>query len=173
MSFVQNFTASQQISTPNLLVIQDTSTGTDGAIVDREVFLQKADGTYLVVKGVSTNYMDFPLSAGSTISYDVLDKDYALNITVNWLDIAGNVLHTQTVLYCFSTYAQIYDTKLSKAQIANPSLIDNNNWLSTKFALTTYIRAANDGVGLGVSISILQLSLSKAKYIIDHPKLVF
>jgi hypothetical protein len=69
--------------------------------------------------------------------------------------------------------AKIYNTKLSKAQISTPERLDGDNWLSTKFALNTYIRAADDAISLGAGIAIAQLSLNKAKYIIDNPKLVY
>ena len=172
MSFIQNFTATQYISTPNLIVFDDTSTGTDAAIAKRRVYMQKSDGTYLVTTGTTTNYQEWPL-ANTTISYDVLSKDYALTITVEWLDALNVVLYSKTVDYCFSTYSKIYDVKLSKAQVSSPSLLDGDNWLSTKFALTTYIRAADDAISLGAGITIAQLSLNKAKFIIDNPKLVF
>jgi hypothetical protein len=77
------------------------------------------------------------------------------------------------VSYCFSTYAKIYNVKLSKAQVSSPSLLDRDNWLSTKCNLNTYIDAADDAVALGAGITIAQLSLNKAKFIIDNPKLVF
>jgi hypothetical protein len=172
MSFTANYTATQYISVPNLIVFDDTSTGSDVAIAKRRVYMQKSDGTYLVVDGTTTNYEEWPL-INTTISYDVLDKDYALTITVEWLDVLNVVLYSKTVDYCFSTYSKIYDVKLSKAQISSPSLLDGDNWLSTKFALTTYIRAADDAISLGAGITIAQLSLNKAKFIIDNPKLVF
>lgn len=173
MPFVENFTATQYISTPNLIVFDDTSTGTDAAIAVRRVYMQKSDGTYLVEDGTATDYEVWTIATGNTVSYNVLDKDYALNITVEWLDSGNNVLYSKTVSYCFSTYSKIYDVKLSKAQVSSPKLLDGNNWLSTKFALTTYIRAADDAISLGAGIEIAQLSLNKAKFIIDNPKLVF
>jgi hypothetical protein len=173
MAFVENFTATQYISVPNLIVFDDTSTGSDAAINSRRVYMQKSDGTYLVVDGTTTNYELWTLASGNTISYDVLDKDYALTITVEWLSNTNLVLYSKTVDYGFSTYSKIYDVKLSKAQVSSPSLLDGDNWLSTKFALTTYIRAADDAISLGAGIMIAQLSLNKAKFIIDNPKLVF
>ena len=95
-----------------------------------------------------------------------------MNITVEWRD-NSNTLYSKTVTYGFSTYAKIYNTKLSKAQISAPERLDGDNWLSTKFALNTYIRAADDAITLGAGIAIAQLSLNKAKYIIDNPKLVY
>jgi len=173
MSFVASFTANQYISAPNLIVFDDTSVGSDSAIASRRVYMQKSDGTYLVTTETDTSYELWTLAVGSTVSFDVLDKDYALNITVEWLNSSNVVLYSKIVSYGFSTYAKIYNAKLSKAQVSRPSLIDNYNWLNTKFALNTYINAADDAISLGAGITIAQLSLSKAKFIIDNPKLVF
>lgn len=172
MPLVENFTATQYVATPNLLVLDDTSTGSDSGVTVRYVYLQKADGSYLVEEGTTTNYEVWTLASGNTISLNVLDKDYALTITVEWRSNSA-VLYNKTVSYCFSTYAKIYNVKLSKAQVSSPSLLDRDNWLSTKCNLNTYIDAADDAVALGAGITIAQLSLNKAKFIIDNPKLVF
>ena len=174
MSYIASFTATQYVSVPNLIVFNDTSTGTDAAIKSRRVYMQQSNGAYLVESGVTPpDYEVWSLAVGNTISYNVLNKDYALNITVQWLGITDNILYSSTVSYGFSTYAKIYNTKLSKAQVSSPSLLDGDNWLSTKFALNTYIKAADDAISLGAGIAIAQLSLNKAKFIIDNPKLVF
>lgn len=172
MPLVPNFTATQYVSSPELIVFTDTSSGEDATVASRRAYMRKSDGTFLVTTGTTTDYMLWPL-ANTTISYDVLDKDYALTITIEWLNTVNTVLYSKTVDYCFSTYSKVYDTKLSKAQVSSPSLLDRDNWLSTKFALTTYIRAADDAISLGAGITIAQLSLNKAKFIIDNPKLVF
>jgi hypothetical protein len=178
MPLVPNFTVAQYVSNPSLIVFTDTSTGTDSSITVRYVYMQKSDGTYLVEEGTTTDYEIWSLASGNTISFDVLDKDYALNITVEWRSATSTVgdtvvLYNKSASYCFSTYAKIYNTKLSKAQVSSPSLLDGANWLSTKKALNTYIDAADDAVSFGAGITIAQLSLNKAKFIIDNPKLVF
>ncbi len=68
MPLIENFTATQYVATPNLLVLDDTSTGSDGAVTVRYVYLQKADGSYLVEEGTTTNYEVWTLASGNTIS---------------------------------------------------------------------------------------------------------
>ena len=107
MPFIENFTATQYISVPNLIVITDTSTGTDAAITSRRVYMRKSDGTYLVEEGTTTNYELFPLATGNIISYDVLDKDYALTITVEWGSVTSTigdylVLYSKQLIMVFS-----------------------------------------------------------------------
>jgi hypothetical protein len=85
MAFNPSFTVKQLYATPNILRVTDTSTGSDANITGRRVFLRKDDGTYLVPSGTTTDYIDFPLSLGSYIDIDVLDKDYAFEYKVQWL----------------------------------------------------------------------------------------
>ena len=80
MSFVQNFSVSSNITTPSVISLQDTSSGTDGSITGRYVYVQTHDGTYLTPTGNSGNGINWTLPSGATITIDCMDKDYALNI---------------------------------------------------------------------------------------------
>ena len=84
MPFVPSFTATQLYATPTILRIVDTSTGTDNNINDRQIYLRKANGTYLVPTGVSTNYISWATDYGNVRDIDVLDADYALEINILW-----------------------------------------------------------------------------------------
>ena len=85
MSFLPSFTVSQPVGENNIVTVTDTSTGTDSAINARRVYLRKSDGTFLVPEGTATDYVDWAW-ADTSIDIDVLDKDYALEITVEWLE---------------------------------------------------------------------------------------
>lgn len=88
MSFNQSFTATQIIGSPRIIVFTDTSTGTNTAIVERQIFLLKDDGTYLTPSGSSTDYIVWPL-ATNPFSLDILDRDMSFSITVLWVNDAG------------------------------------------------------------------------------------
>lgn len=85
MSFLPSFTVSQPIGENNIVTVTDTSTGTNSAINARRVYLRKSDGTFLVPEGTATDYVDWAW-VDTSIDIDVLDKDYALEITVEWLE---------------------------------------------------------------------------------------
>jgi hypothetical protein len=71
-------------SSPTTLRITDTSTGSDNNINNRLIFIRKADGTYLVPEGVTTNYVEWRADEGNVIELNVLNVDYALEIKVQW-----------------------------------------------------------------------------------------
>jgi hypothetical protein len=74
------------VSQPNATTIRitDVSTGADAAITQRRVYLQQADGSYLVPTGTLTDYIEWNYLDAS-IDIDVLNTDYALLILVQWL----------------------------------------------------------------------------------------
>lgn len=172
MSYVENFTASQNITDPTVITLTDTSTGTDAAITGRVVYIQPYDDTYLTPTGNSGNGINWTLPSGSSIDIDCLDKDYALNITVNWVG-GSTILYTKVILFQFNAYAKTYRYKLLKSIAANPKQIDNQNFFNVFSNLTTYIDGANEAVELGDDITLAQLCNDKAKFLIDNPALAF
>jgi hypothetical protein len=171
MPLTPNFSTSTNITSPRVLTLSDISTGTDVTITTRRIYLQQFDGSYLVPIGNTTSYIVWNY-ASTTINVDTLDKDYALNITVQWLN-GSTVVYTKTYLCEFNSYARIFRLKLLKAQASNPSLINNPNFFQIESNLTVYIDGANEAVLLANDITLAQLCNSKAKYYIDNPKLAF
>lgn len=83
MAFSPAFSVSQNIGANSILIFQDTSSGSNPFITERHIYLRKSDGTFLVPEGNTTDYIVWPLST-NPFSVDVLDKDYALSIVVEW-----------------------------------------------------------------------------------------
>lgn len=172
MAFVQNFSVSSNITTPSIITLTDTSTGTGAAITGRFVYVQTYDGTYLKPTGNSGNGINWTLPSGATKNIDCMDKDYALNITVIWVG-GSTILYTKTLLYEFNAYARTYRFKLLKSIAANPTQIDNDNFFNVFSNITDYIDGANEAVELGSDITLAQLCNDKAKFLIDNPQLSF
>lgn len=172
MAYVQNFTASQNITTPTIVTLDDTSTGSDPLITGRVVYIQTYDDSYLTPTGNSGNGINWTLPSGSSIDIDCIDKDYSLNITVNWVG-GSTILYTKTILFNLNAYSRTYRYKLYKAIAANPRQIDNANFFNVLSNLTTYIDGANEAVSLGADITLGQLCNDKAKFYIDNPSLAF
>lgn len=171
MPLVPNFSISSNITTPSVLQLVDTSSGSDGAITQRRVYLQQFDGTYLVPTGTTTSYIDWAY-ASSTKNIDAMDKDYALNIIVQWLDVSNAVLYTKTILVEFNSYARTFRLKLLKAIASNPKLVNNQNYFDVMSQLTIYIDGANEAVTLAGDVTLAQLCNDNAAYLINNPKLV-
>lgn len=133
MAFTGSFTLTQT-SDITSLVINDTSSYSDeptGTFSTRQIRLYKVDTTTLVPTGTTTTYIDFPFSAGSSITITgVLLTDYSLSANVVWLSNSpqpGSV-YTATEVVTFLNY--INDFIYGKVQqlAASPSLLNNTQW---------------------------------------------
>lgn len=172
MSFVQSFSVSQNIGNPSTLVLTDTSTGADGAIYERRVYLRKSDGTYLVPDGTTTQYIVWPY-ANTTISIDVLNKDYALEITVLWVNSGGTTLYTSADTFVFSLYSEQFYYGLTQELAGNYPIIADDNYYSNKFRLRTEIDSANNAISIGGDIAASQACLDRAALLILNQSLYF
>jgi len=103
MALSAAFTATQLLGLPETIVVTDTSTGSDGAITSRRVYITDAYNNYIVPEGTTTDYVDWAL-ANSSINIECLTKDMAVDITVQWLDGSNNVLYDSNALYGFTSF---------------------------------------------------------------------
>lgn len=146
MPFSPLFTASQVLGAPSNIVLTDVSTGSDAAIASRVVYLRETNGDYLVPSGTATTYIVWPY-ADSTITMNVLSKDMALIITVNWLDVNGAVLYTATsTALGFTLYNETFDYYTTQMLSANPLLINDTNFWGNKKTIRTYIDAGDNAL---------------------------
>lgn len=163
MAISPAFTVAQTGTAPNLVLITDTSTGSDGDITQRRVFVQTATGTYLVSTGTTTDYTQWSYSDAS-ISLDILSTDQAVSITVQWLDVSNAVLYTLTQLYCLAEYNKTFFYYLIQQQALTPSIIQDANYFSNMATLWMNITGAIQAVEIGADISASQNCLDRATY---------
>lgn len=161
MSFVQDFSVTQVIGYPSRILISDTSTGSDGSIASRRVYLKKSDGTYLVPSGTTTQYVEWAY-ADASITIDALDKDYALIITVQWLDVDGIVLYDKSALEGEVLYNDTFFYFLSQMVASNPYLMNDNDFFINMSALKTYMDAGNNAITIGSDQTTAQLCYDEA-----------
>lgn len=145
MAFSPAFTATQVKGYPSQIVITDTSSGSDSNITSRRVYLKTKDNTFLVPSGTSTQYIVWSY-ANASITIDCLDKDYALYVTVEWLDVSNNILYDVISLLGFTLYNETFDYTTSQLMVANPNLINDNDYITNKGFLRTYIDAGNQAL---------------------------
>lgn len=145
MAFVPNFVAMQPFGTPNLIEITDLSTGSDSLIVTRRIYIRKYDGT-TIVDGIEWDYPDM------AITLDVLTKDTACEVTVEWLNdypapgIDPIILYSKLILYGFTEYSEMFDYGLTQMLTANPMLINDNDFFPHKSELRTNIDSGNQAI---------------------------
>ena len=162
MPFTPGFSTSQTIGLPNKINFTDTSDGTDNAINSRRIFIQDAANAYLVETGTTTNYEIWSITSGldpRSISFDVLKKDMALYITVQWGSLSGiapnqtfTVLYEKSYLSGFTLYNESFDYQMTQVLSGNPLLINDHNFFANKSQLRVSIDSGNQAVFLAADI---------------------
>jgi hypothetical protein len=164
---------SQSLSNLSEVTIEDTSTGSDVAITARRLYLITFNGAYLVESGTLTDYTAWAL-ADTEITVDVLTKDYALNVRVDWINVSGTALYTKTVLSCFPAYAKEFLVdRVAALAGSNPAAINNANFRNALFALQNEVSNAENAVSLASDITSAQAALTRAKYLLDNKNLFY
>ena len=172
MPLSPNFTASQNSGTPNLIFLTDTSTGSDGTITKRRIYLLQSDGTYLVPAGTATNYIEWAL-VDTTISLNVLIQDTALSITVQWLSAANVVVANKTTSFAFTAYNETFYYGLTESQVANANLTASTNWYQTKMILRVELDSAYQAISFASDIFSAQAALNRATFISTNQSYFF
>ena len=159
MAIVANFSAAQTPGSPGDILLTDTSTGTDVAVTQRRVYIQTAAGDYLVEEGVTTEYspwLDFPSTTELTLT-DILTKDFACRVVVQWLDVSNTVLYDKTLYYGFTCYNEDFDYQLTQTVAGNPLLISDNNFWGNKSRLRGFIDSGNNAITRNSDITAAQI----------------
>ena len=176
MPLTPNFSTSQQAGLPSNVIITDTSTGSDVAVVERRVYLVNYAGEYVVEStNTTTDYTVWPITQ-SSISIDCLTADAALTVTVNWVNVSGVTLYTKTSLAGFTLYNLTFYYSLTQGQaaVSNPSFIlQDNNYFQNKSKLKTLLESGNNAVTLGYDITSAQLCYDLATAMVTSQNLYF
>jgi len=155
-------------ATSNLgqILVSDTSTGSDGSIVDRVITLynsaQTVIGTY-----------DFPLSAGSSILITPFTTDTAVNATINWNYTGGVSMYNYSVLYAYTQYAEQYFYTLTQQQQADPAFLNDQQYFQNKSKLRTLIDSATQSIAVGQDILSANTAIALYQIMLNNPLLYF
>jgi len=163
MPFVPSISVSQSALTPNELTITDDSTGSDAAISVRRVYIQTAQGTYLVETGTTTDY-EVWLYADSSITLDVLTEDQCVNIIVQWLNSSNVVLYSYENQYALSEYNKQFLVYLVAAQGLTPGIVQDANYSGNIAIFWTNIIAGINQVEFAADIAGGQNCFNRATY---------
>ena len=161
------FQTQHYIGVPSTINIEDVSTGSDGAITSRVVYFRTNTGAYLVPTGTTTDYVVWAL-ADTDEDFVVLDKDYSISITVNWLNVSGTVLYTKTSLVNFSLYNEEFDYSLTSKQASNTRVVSDTAFYQNRMKLRVEIDNAKQAVTLAGNITNGQASNDRATYLRDN-----
>lgn len=170
MALSVSFSTNQVVGAPQNVVLVDSTTGSDVSAVSRRVSYQTAISTYLVPDGTTTNYIEWPLADGNTLTSDILATDQALNVTLAYVDISGNTVASLTALRGFTLYNETFYYSLTQAQAMQnqppPMIIQDSNYFSNKLILRTLIDSGNQSIELGGDITSAQNNYDQATFMI-------
>lgn len=133
MAFTGLFSVTQTSDITSLVITDDSSYASEGqgTFSTRQIRLYKVDTTTLVPEGTTTTYIDFPFSAGNSITVTgVLLTDYSLSANVVWLSNSPQPGSTYTATEVVTFLNYINDFIYGKVQqlAASPSLLNNTQW---------------------------------------------
>lgn len=168
MPLVPNFSSAQASGNLTVATYEDTSTGFTGISV-RLLYSRKYDGSYLLPTGVTTDYVPWPVVAGTgdELEVDYLDKDYCLDVTMTMY--AGSSISTsKTILTLFTGYSDLFLRQLTQALAANRVTITAKNFYYNKMKLRVLLDDAEQAVSLLNDQTIAQFCLDEAKKLTDN-----
>jgi hypothetical protein len=157
MPFTPLIAATQLVGLPSTIQLTDNSTGSDVNITSRKVTITKADGTFYE-NGVTWALVN------TTVSYDILLSDQAVNILVQWVDASNNVLYDFEQLYEFNQYNNQFSVDLTRAILSSPAIMQDNDYWMNKIILRVNIDDADQAVSLADDILLAQAANDRATY---------
>ncbi len=172
MSLVVAFAAGQVPSTPKNITLIDETTGSDGSVTQRRVYITDALGNYLVPNGTTTNYITWGNFPGTTtLTVTVLEVNTACNILVDWCTSDGTVVDSDSNTFCFDEFAKQFGYSL--CQGITPPITLNTNYSSSLAKLWIAIKGAENAVVFANDISASQNQLNEANYLQQYQTLFF
>jgi hypothetical protein len=156
-----NFSASQPVGENKVITLEDTSGGSDGAVASRRAYFITSTGDYLVEDGVQTDYNEWDL-VDTEKNFEVLDKDRALEVLVEWVNSNGDVLYTKTQYIGFTQFNEEFDYGLTQKMAGNPLLINDSRWFELKSQMRTFIDSGNQAIELASDVVNAQLCYDRA-----------
>lgn len=162
MAITVAFSVSQTVGAPQAINIVDSSSGSDVTAVSRRIYITNAAGAYITAgPTVSTTsaYTTWPLASGASLTINALSEDSAYNITLEYVDINGSPVATETALEGFTLYNESFYYSLTQAQASQsspPPIIQDTNYFSNKMQLRVLIDSGNQALSLGSDIQSAQ-----------------
>lgn len=166
------FSSSRIIGQPSVIVLQDDSVGSDTDVVERRVYLAKADNTYLAPEGTATDYVVWQ-AAADQLAVEVLDRDYCLRVTVLWCNAAGTALYTASKLLLFTPYLNRFYYDLTQTQSGTPNIVNDVTYYLSKIKLACALDESTNAVSEGDDHYSAQAALDRGQHLIDHQTLYF
>lgn len=156
MSLNPDFSATQTPGLPEEITFTDESTGSDGSISSRRIYIQQNDGEFLVEEGNSEIYSLWPLPLGTPITLSLLTIDIGARVVVEYINSGGGVLYDKTKYYGFNCFNEDEDYRLTQNVASNQLLMNDNNFWVNKNLLQTLIDSGDNAIARASDINACQ-----------------
>lgn len=120
MPLTQSISVSQSANAPQYITVTDTSTGSDGAVVERQIIITDAFGDVLADEV-------WPY-ADASITLNIITGDTAVNILVNWLNSSDVALYTYNNNYPLSQFGKQFFVYMVQSQGLTPGVYQDTNY---------------------------------------------
>lgn len=169
MAFAPSFESSQIIGLPMNIVLTDDSSGSDGTISSRRIYITDYNGNSVVPPGnANPVYILWPYANSTITLTNILPtQDMAFFIQVDWLNVSNAVLYSETKLQNFTLYSESFYYSLTQQQTGNPSIIQDTSYYNNKMILRCSIDESSNAV-LFNDISSAQSALNRAAFLIAN-----
>lgn len=155
-----------QTSNASQLFLTDISTGSDGAITDRQINIFRTDNSVLA------SAIDWPI-AQSSITISPLTTDIAINAIVTWVNNVGAPLYTKAMIFAATQFAEQFYYSLTQQQSSQPDILNDQNYFANKSKLRTLIDSATQAISVGNDIFSAQTSISLYQMMLAYPQTYF
>lgn len=173
MPLVPNFSSSESLSSNSVVTFTDTSTGSDGGLTSRKIFIRLANGNWLTTSGQSTTSASETWAIGDTsIALDILSSSTTANVTVQWLT-GSTVTYTKTILMEWDLYDYVFLFELLSAQTSFPAVNANQGYWPNSWFMCTNLFQSEQAVELMDDLYSSQAALDRNQLLINNENLYF
>lgn len=152
---------------PSAIIIDDISTGSDGAIASRSIALYTATNA-LLVPAISWAY-----PSPNPITTNPLTQDIALNIIVTWLSSTGAVLYTASLIAPFTGFGENFWYALTQTESSSQGILQDVNYQNYKGTLRNYLDGAVQSISIGQNLGNSQAQILKENYLVANSNLYY
>lgn len=171
MAFTGDFEISQNYPATNEVTLIDTSSGSDGNLIERRIYPRNSAGVLTLPSGNTLGYVLWPLPLSTPITIDLLPRDIALNVEVVYLSSSPLPAsdYDVTKLFVPTKYTKTFVYNRSQDLAAQPSIGNDTNWFYYYSRLQSDIDTAElAGTDDILDISDAQMALDDAYYIMTQ-----
>lgn len=173
MSFSPSFTVSQSAAAPATVVFTDDSSGSDGAIVSRRIYVTDQSGSAVVPSGTSTAYISWILATNPLSVSNLLTQDTAVDVLVQWLDSGNNVLYSSEDTFCLEDFGKQFFIYLFQQQALAPNIVQDSNYFGNLCQFWINLIGANTMITEAEDLSSSQNCLNRETYMAANQNLYF